>query len=331
MYQLFIGCDMSKDKFDVSYFYQGNMKYLGEFVNDINGFKKMLTQIKSTLNLKPSVMLFCFENTGVYSKLFYAWLIEQKIAFKQENALQINNSLGIRRGKNDKADSRDIALYAYEKRERLELSKPFNDSIEKLRDLIARRRLLEKQKKALRVSLNVKKKTMNKQLYEEMKADNEMMLEQYDKLIKKAEKQMKQIINQDSELKENAKLVQSVVGIGPIITAALLVRTSNFTQITQSRKMACYAGIAPFAKSSGQKIGKARVSKIGDKYLKSLLSNGARAAATHDQQIKKYVQRKKKEGKHYGKIINAVKNKLLHRVFAAVNRGTPYVRFEHYA
>ena len=245
--------------------------------------------------------------------------------------MQINNSLGIRRGKNDKADSRDIALYAYEKRERLELSKPFNESIEKLRDLIARRRLLEKQKKALRVSLNVKKKTMDKQLYEEMKADNEMMLEQYDKLIKKAEKQMKQIINQDSELKENAKLVQSVVGIGPIITAALLVRTSNFTQITQSRKMACYAGIAPFAKSSGQKIGKARVSKIGDKYLKSLLSNGARAAATHDQQIKKYVQRKKKEGKHYGKIINAVKNKLLHRVFAAVNRGTPYVRFEHYA
>lgn len=331
MYQLFIGCDMSKDNFDVSYFYQGNMAYLGDFENAINGFQQMLLTIQSRVKIKAEKIFVCFENTGVYSKLLYAWLVDQGINFKQENALQISNSLGTRRGKSDKADSKDICMYAYEKRDSLKASMPYNESIEQLRDLIARRRLLEKQKKALRVSVNVKKKTMNKQLYKDMQADNKMMINHYKSLIKKAEKQMRQIIHQDEKLKENAKLAQSVVGVGPIITAIVLVRTNNFMDITESKKLACYAGIAPFSKSSGQRKGVAKVSKIGDKYLKSMLSNGARAAATHDKEMKLYVERKKKEGKHYGKIINAVKNKLLHRIFATVKRGTPYVRLNQYA
>lgn len=331
MYQLFIGCDMSKDKFDVSYFYQGNTTYLGEFVNNIEGFQKLLSELKSRFEVKIKEWFVCFENTGVYSKLFYAWLIEQNIQFREENALQIKTSTGFRRGKSDKADSKDICLYAYEKRDSLKVSEAHNPSIEKLRDLIARRRLLEKQKKALRVSVNVKKKTMDKQLYEDMQADNKFMIEHYQALIKKAEKQMKQIIKDDKDLKKNAELTQSVIGVGPIITAAVLVRTNNFKDITEARKLSCYTGIAPFSKSSGQKKGPARVSKLGDKYLKSLLSNGARAAATHDKEIKLYVERKKGEGKHYGKVMNAVKNKLLHRIFATVKRGTPYVRLNQYA
>ena len=84
MYQLFIGCDMSKDKFDVSYFYRGDITYLGEFVNNIVGFQQMLLEIESRLKIKLHELFVCFENTGVYSKLFYAWLIDQGIHFRKK-------------------------------------------------------------------------------------------------------------------------------------------------------------------------------------------------------------------------------------------------------
>lgn len=330
MYQLFIGCDMSKDKFDVSYFYQGNTIYLGEFVNNIKGYKELLSQLEQ-LNISKSKMFICFENTGVYSKEFYIWLVEQGVSFKQENALQISNSIGTRRGKSDKADSKDICLYAYKNIDWLQPSKAQRPSIEKLKDLISRRKILEKQRKALKVSLNVKKKTMDKELYKDMQFDNKILIEYYDTLIKKAEKKIKQVIKEDEKLNKNAKLCQSVIGIGPLITATILTRTNNFTDIDCARKLSCYAGIAPFSKSSGQFKGAARVSKIGDKYLKSLLSNGARAAVSHDKELKNYFDRKKQEGKHYGKVMNAIKNKLIHRVFAVVKRGTPFVKLNQYA
>jgi hypothetical protein len=39
-----------------------------------------------------------------------------------------------------------------------------------------------------------------------------------------------------------------------------------------------------------------------------------------------YYERKAKEGKEHGIIMNAVKFKLITRVFAVVNRGTPFVK-----
>jgi transposase len=63
-----------------------------------------------------------------------------------------------------------------------------------------------------------------------------------------------------------------------------------------------------------------------DKELKSLLTNGVYAAIKYNNQIKQYYQRKIKEGKNEFSVINAIRNKLIHRVFATINRGTPYVK-----
>jgi transposase len=65
---------------------------------------------------------------------------------------------------------------------------------------------------------------------------------------------------------------------------------------------------------------------MADKELKTLLTNGAYAAIRYDGQIRNYFQRKLKEGKNEFSVINAIRNKLIHRVFATVNRGTPYVK-----
>ena len=49
---------------------------------------------------------------------------------------------------------------------------------------------------------------------------------------------------------------------------------------------------------------------------------------THDPQIKAYYERKRSQGKSYGCIMNAIKFKLICRMFAVVKRNTPYVNTE---
>ncbi len=44
-----------------------------------------------------------------------------------------------------------------------------------------------------------------------------------------------------------------------------------------------------------------------------------------DPQLRLYYQRKVGEGKSKMSVLNAVRNKLIHRMFATVKRGTPYV------
>jgi hypothetical protein len=70
---------------------------------------------------------------------------------------------------------------------------------------------------------------------------------------------------------------------------------------------------------------------MGNKQIKALLGNGITAAITYDTEIRTYFQRKIAEGKEPGVVKNAVKNKLVARVFAVVQRGTPFVRTHNYA
>lgn len=102
--------------------------------------------------------------------------------------------------------------------------------------------------------------------------------------------------------------------------------TRNFTCFENWRKLACYSGMAPFEYSSGSSVrGRTKVSPIADKKLKSILTLGVMAAIKHDQQIKTYYQRKVKEGKNKMLVINAIRCKIINRVFAVINSPPPFV------
>ena len=56
-----------------------------------------------------------------------------------------------------------------------------------------------------------------------------------------------------------------------------------------------------------------------------MIKSGANSAYRWDPEIKAYYKRKVKEGKHHNLVINAIKCKLVNRIFAVVDRQTPYV------
>ncbi len=144
--------------------------------------------------------------------------------------------------------------------------------------------------------------------------------------IKNTEEQIKALISSNEEMARNFKLACSVKGIGLVIASFMIVTTNNFTSFNQARKYACYCGIAPFEHSSGSSIkARTRVSHLANKKIKSLLSSGARSAIRCDPQLRSYYLRKIAEGKNEKQVINAIRNKLISRVFVVVKRQLPYV------
>ena len=53
-------------------------------------------------------------------------------------------------------------------------------------------------------------------------------------------------------------------------------------------------------------------------------------AAEIEKLLRQMDERKRKEGKAYGVVLNAVKFKLVGRMFAVVKRGTPFVELMTY-
>ena len=142
---------------------------------------------------------------------------------------------------------------------------------------------------------------------------------------------MRKIIKSDEAIYKNYKLLCSVIGVGLVIAVETIVLTENFTAITNPRKYACYVGIAPGRKESGISIrGGDHVSKKGFKQAKANLSLVALQAIRHDSNIRSYWLRRKAEGKHTGVVLNAIKFKMILRMFAVIKRQKPYVEMDAY-
>ncbi|NJO92366.1 MAG: IS110 family transposase [Chloroflexia bacterium] len=110
--QIIVGIDVSKSTLDV---FVRDAAFHFIVSNNTIGFAELLETICKVSKCKPGEILFCFENTGKYSKMLSVFLHSQGLTFFMEPALAIKRSLGITRGKNDKVDAKRIAEYAYEK------------------------------------------------------------------------------------------------------------------------------------------------------------------------------------------------------------------------
>jgi len=327
--KLFIGIDFSKETIDVSFFEREKEKEFNysEFENNKDGFTSMLKWIKSLSAVNVQEWIFCGEHTGLYSIELASFLVKKKFFIWLENPLQIKLSSGIKREKTDEIDSLDIALYASRFQDRAKEYQLPDKSFFALQNLLAFRERLVKNKVSLQVSANETRRVHKRDKTASYIYEHSMReIERLDKEIQNAEKQMLEIIEKDEKLAENYYLVKSVKGIGIINTVTILVHTQNFTTFENSRQFASFAGMAPFEDSSGtsRKRGK-HIKKLGtNKEMKALLTQAARSAVVYDEELRSYYQRKLAEGKLQKVVINNVRNKLLHRIFAVVAKKQPF-------
>jgi transposase len=143
------------------------------------------------------------------------------------------------------------------------------------------------------------------------------------------ERQMLLAIRGDERLSGLHQLIRSVPGVGFFTAVQILLSTNEFRQIVEPKKFASYAGVAPFKRESGKKIRRTRISVAGSRKMKTLLHISALAAIRVDDEIKAYYDRKTKvDGKPKLVAINAIRYKLILRVFACVNKNRPFTRLD---
>lgn len=330
--KLVIGIDISKNTLDVCIVKDAHDIH-HEFLkvsNNKQGIAAIFKVLKR-YNVPEQDMVFCFENTGVYGMPLCFYLQHKQINYAMVAAIEIKRAKGLTRGKTDKADARDIAFYAITHEHKLSFVQLPEADLIKLKLLLSER---EKLSKAILLFDTTKENVgfMDKVLIAEVLHHNKRTILLLRKQLAELEKQIRQIIASNETIRKQYVLIQTVPGVGPQTAINLIVCTRCFTTFENWRKLACYAGVAPFEYSSGTSIkGRTKVNHMANMKIKSLLNMAALAAKKHDKQLKEYYERKTKEGKNGMLVMNALRCKILSRVFATIKRDTPYVNFLKFA
>lgn len=328
-FNVFIGIDVSKSTLDV---YLRTFACHKVFPNNAEGFAQMIEWIMDKVGkICHAELVFGFEHTGLYSENLILFLDEKGFAFTVIPGLELKRSLGIRRGKSDKADARDISEYIYEKREKLQLYKLPTQTLEKLKKLSSLRERMVSDRAAYKTRLGEYVEQFPDSGLEVYLHSQEEVIKCLNEQIETVEREMEDLILEDANLLRQYKLINSIKGVGPQTAIMMIILTKGFSAFENWRKFASYAGTAPFPNQSGTSTGRTRTNKLANKRIKSLLTMCAATAIQYNPEMKRYYENRIQNGKNGMSTLNIIRNKLISRIFAVINRDTPYVEVYKYA
>ncbi|WP_286761004.1 IS110 family transposase [Salegentibacter sp. UBA1130] len=131
-----------------------------KFDNDPDGIYQMIKWALESTKLVKEQVLFIFEHTGLYTNQLTQALSEKECTFYIAAGLEVKRSLGISRGKDDKADAKRIAQYGYRIREELKASKMTSIPVARLKRLASMRRKLVSQRGGHKATLKEQKRVL---------------------------------------------------------------------------------------------------------------------------------------------------------------------------
>ncbi len=327
IFKNFVGIDISKTWFDAVLVKADNSKIIAheQFTQKPEGFLKMQAWLLKQGVLLDDQTLFCMEYTGIYNSGLVQYLVKCKACLWVEMPLRIKKAGGFERGTDDKAAAAKIAWYALRYQDKIRLWQPIDSNIESIKHLIA-------QRDRIVTAINLLTVPVNELLAVGCTADAKILSQLQKVSVAAMEKSKLAIetliaitIRKDEQLNSKVNLVASIKGIGQVTSVALMVYTKGFTAFENGKQLACYCGVVPFTKSSGTSVRyKSTVSPFANMKLKKLLHLCAMSAIQNDVEMKTYFERKVAAGKNKMSVINAVRNKLIHRVFAVLRDGREY-------
>jgi transposase len=117
---------------------------------------------------------------------------------------------------------------------------------------------------------------------EKMEALPEQMRERLRPLLEEVESLTEQIQKLDTRIEQIArtqypetKLLQQVHGVETLIALTFVLTVEDRERFQKSRDVGCYVGLRPKQSQSGESQPQLRISKEGDRYLRTLLVQGA--------------------------------------------------------
>ena len=151
--------------------------------------------------------------------------------------------------KTDSVDARQIAEYAYRFEDELPLWTPPEAIREQVRVLLRTREQLTRDLVGKKNMLHaVRRKVVRTPLAEELLSESVNRIKGQ---IDRIQKEIGRLVQRSSKLAETMMLLRSIPGVGPVLSAHLLVTTDAFERTPTARQLAAYVGICPYEHQSG--------------------------------------------------------------------------------
>jgi len=129
-------------------------------------------------------------------------------------------------------------------------------------------------------------------------------------------------------LKATETHITSIVGIGPVLGAAILGEIGDINRFAEAENLVSYAGLKCRHSDSGEfRSSQNHMTKRGSPYLRRAIWLAATVAAFYDPTLSAYYQSLKARGKHHLVAINAVARKMCNIIFIILKENRPYEKF----
>ena len=302
-----IGIDVAKDKLDVAFRPSGECFVVGR---DIAGIAGLVARLKAC-----NVAVIGLEATGGLETVVAASLSAAGLPVVIVNPAQVRafaHALG-QRAKTDVIDAKVIAHF-------IEATKPAlrplpDEATRQLGDLVGRRSQIIAM---IGAEQQRKKRCPNKRLL----ASIERLTAALQKELSDIDGQVREMIRSSDIWREKDALLESVPGVGRVISARLLADMPELGKLGR-RQIASLAGLAPWTRQSGQWKGKSFIGG-GRADVRSDLFMGAMVATRHNRVLKAFYEKLLAAGKPKMVAIVAVARKLLTILNAILRDGKPW-------
>jgi transposase len=314
-----VGIDVSKGKFNACFLLDATSRpQHGAFTSDAAGHVKFLLWLDRVAGTH-SVHL-CLEETGCYGQALAKLLNDAGHHVSLVNPALIKSyagSLNVRT-KNDRVDAQIIAQYTLERSPKRWTPLPAQHQA--LRELHRRREQL------LAMQLE-EKNHLEASPSEMMSAQITQMLAHLQQTITEVEGQMSVVIASDPILQHNAKLLQTIPGIGLRTAQSLLAELPPLDSFEDARALCAYAGLTPREKQSGSSVqGRSSLCKQGRGSLRKLMFMPALSVLGKKTKhsLSGFIERLRANQKVSMCIIGALMRKLMALAFAILRSGKPF-------
>jgi transposase len=143
--------------------------------------------------------------------------------------------------------------------------------------------------------------------------------------LKRIERAIAKIIDDDPDLRAKHDLLDSIPGLGERSIATWLAYCAEPERFTNARQIAAFVGLNPQHHQSGSSVrGKSRLSKIGHAFLRRALYMPAMVTLYKTEWGQRFRERLATHGKPPKLIIGAMMRKLVHVAFGVLKSGKPF-------
>lgn len=299
------GVDISKDFLDTA-LSNGEQ---GRYPNTDKGIKELGKWLRQ---MKPERIVL--EATGGLEGALAASLYKAKLPVVVVNPRMVRDfakSMGIL-AKTDRIDARVLWLFA--ERVRPELRQMADQDRVLLAELIKRRKQLVE-------SLTMERNRL-RSAPGSVRPSHERMIAWLVAEIGQTDQDLGQSLRASDTLKEQAELLESIPGVGPVTSMSILGLVPELGSLSP-KEAAALAGLAPMNWDSGRMRGRRHI-RGGRKEVRTALYMPALVAIKRNPPLAEFARRLKEAGKPFKVIITACMRKLLLLCNAILRDGTPY-------